>query len=159
MPQKLSTLQHDEDGAVAVEASLVLPVLLLLALGILQFGIIMNTYMTATSAASAGLQTFSVMRGISGSYTAALAAAKSAALRSIWNVSSSDVSVSFLVNGSSCASDTACDLALTNAAPPSTGGAGGTSQVSISIACKGLKFLPELPVMCPVNAMLQGTVQ
>jgi Flp pilus assembly protein TadG len=159
MKQKISALVTSEEGSVAVEASVVLPVLLMLALGILQFGIIMNTYMTATSAAAAGLQSISVMRGISGSYTAALNAAKAAATRSIWNVPSSDVSVSFSVNGSSCASDTACDLALTSAAPPSSGGAGGTSQVSISIACKGLRFLPELPVMCPVNAVLQGTVQ
>jgi Flp pilus assembly protein TadG len=159
MRKGFRTLIRNEDGSVAVEASVVLPVLMLLALGVLQFGFVINMYMTATSAASAGLQTFAVMRGVSGSYNAAVAAAKNVASRAAWKVAAADIAVTLTVNGTTCTTDTGCDLALAAGGPPSTGGAGGTSEVNVSIACKGLKFLPALPVMCPVAAKLQGPVQ
>lgn len=155
----LFALMRDRDGGVALEAAVVLPVLLVLALGILQFGIIMNIYMTATAAAAAGLQTFSVMRGISGSYNATVTAAKNAAQLAAWRVSATDVTVSVYVNGTACATDTSCDLALTNAAPPSTGGAGGTTKVGVTVACTGLRFLHSLPSMCPITTEIQGIVQ
>lgn len=159
MLRKMLVSARDEEGSVATEAAFVLPVLMLLAFGILQFGFILNIYMTATTAAAVGLQTLSVMRGVSGSYNATVAAAKNTAVLSACKVQAADVTVNVLINGTACTTNSACDTALAAAAPPSTGGAGGTSEVSVTIACTGLQLLPSLPVMCPITSDLKGVVQ
>lgn len=149
---------RNQDGSVVAEAALALPLLLLVAMGILQFGFVMNLYITATTAAAVGLQTFSVMRNVPGAYDATVTAATNAAVSSAWKVLASNVTVGIRVNGVTCTSAT-CDNALIAAGPATTGGAGGTSEVSVTIACTGLTFLPSLPVMCPVSASLKGTIQ
>jgi TadE-like protein len=121
-------LVTNEEGAALIEAVFVLPLLIFMVIAALQFSITMNIYMTATSAAAAGLKVFDAYRGITGSYTAATNAATNAAKLSAWKIAASDISVSLWVNSSACSTDTACDAALTSNGPPGTGGPGSSTK-------------------------------
>jgi Flp pilus assembly protein TadG len=48
--------KKDESGAAAVEFAIVLPVLLLLVFGIIEFGLLFNRYITVTHAAREGVR-------------------------------------------------------------------------------------------------------
>jgi Flp pilus assembly protein TadG len=54
-----------KDGQAAVEFALVLPVLLVLVTGIIQFGLLFNKYITLTDAVGSGAQALSLGRGLS----------------------------------------------------------------------------------------------
>lgn len=49
-----------EDGAAAVEFALVLPVLILLVFGIVEFGLVFNRWLSVTHAAREGVRTYSL---------------------------------------------------------------------------------------------------
>ena len=49
-------VKKDESGAAAVEFAIVLPVLLLLVFGIIEFGLLFNRYITVTHAAREGVR-------------------------------------------------------------------------------------------------------
>ena len=55
--------QQDEDGVVAVELALVLPVLVMLVFGIIQFGIAFNRYQGVHAAAREGARVGAVVPG------------------------------------------------------------------------------------------------
>ena len=61
MTKRLSTLRND-DGQAIVEFALVLPILMAILLGIIQFGIIFNNYITLTDATRAGARKAAVSR-------------------------------------------------------------------------------------------------
>jgi Flp pilus assembly protein TadG len=158
----------NENGTAMIEAVLVLPLLIIIVVGILQFAIAMNIYMTATSAAVAGVQVFDTYRGIPNSYTAATTAAKNAMQLAAWKIATSDISISLWVNSSPCSADSSCDLALTNNGPPGSGGAGSSTKIQVQVNCRGLNLLPtmpflttslSLPSLCPVIVQLNGVVQ
>jgi Flp pilus assembly protein TadG len=54
-----------EDGQAMVEFAIVLPLLLLLVTGMIQFGLLFNKYITLTDAARNGAQTLAIGRGLS----------------------------------------------------------------------------------------------
>jgi Flp pilus assembly protein TadG len=59
-------LISDEQGQTMTEMAIVLPVLLLLLFGIIQFGIVFNNYVTLTDAVRAGARKGAVSRQIQG---------------------------------------------------------------------------------------------
>ena len=59
---KLRTRYRNERGQAIVEFALVLPILMAILLGIIQFGIIFNNYITLTDATRAGARKASVSR-------------------------------------------------------------------------------------------------
>jgi Flp pilus assembly protein TadG len=61
MTKRLSTLRND-DGHAITEFALVLPILMAILLGIIQFGIIFNNYITLTDATRAGARKAAVSR-------------------------------------------------------------------------------------------------
>jgi Flp pilus assembly protein TadG len=61
MTKRLSTLRND-DGQAITEFALVLPILMAILLGIIQFGIIFNNYITLTDATRAGARKAAVSR-------------------------------------------------------------------------------------------------
>ncbi|MDP9884815.1 Flp pilus assembly protein TadG [Sinomonas atrocyanea] len=89
--------QHPERGAAAVEFALVLPALLLLVLGIIDFGRIFSAQQTLTYAARAGARVMVLQN----SQTAAVTAAQNAA-SPLGQLPSS----SFAVSPSTCTSGT-----------------------------------------------------
>jgi Flp pilus assembly protein TadG len=76
-----TTRRNRQQGQALVEFAILLPVLLLLLLGIVQFGLAFNNYIQVTSAAREGARKASVSRslGSSAAATAARTAAKGAA--------------------------------------------------------------------------------
>jgi Flp pilus assembly protein TadG len=78
---ELTTTRTNKDkGQALVEFAIILPILLLLLLGILQFGVVFNNYIQVTSAAREGARKAAVSRtlGTTGATSAARTAAKSA---------------------------------------------------------------------------------
>jgi Flp pilus assembly protein TadG len=66
MPQKINTADMNEErGQTMAELALVLPVLLVLLLGIAQFGVAFNNYISLTDAVRAGARTAAVSRNAS----------------------------------------------------------------------------------------------
>jgi Flp pilus assembly protein TadG len=51
---------HAEDGAAAVEFALVVPILILLVFGIIEFGFVFNQWLSVTHAAREGVRTYSL---------------------------------------------------------------------------------------------------
>ena len=94
-----------EDGQAITEFALILPVLVALLLGIIQFGIVFNNYLTITDAARAGARKAAVSRFIGDNGAAAKTTAQNSAQQldqtalkvtvtsTNWNVPGSDVNV------------------------------------------------------------------
>jgi Flp pilus assembly protein TadG len=94
-----------EDGQAITEFALILPVLVALLLGIIQFGIVFNNYLTITDAARAGARKAAVSRFIGDNGAAAKITAQNSAQQldqaalkvtvtsTNWNVPGSDVNV------------------------------------------------------------------
>jgi Flp pilus assembly protein TadG len=68
-----------EDGQAVAELALVLPILIAVLLGIVQFGILFNNYITLTDATRTGARKATVTRFVADSGAAAVATVKSAA--------------------------------------------------------------------------------
>ena len=94
-----------EDGQAITEFELILPVLVALLLGIIQFGIVFNNYLTITDAARAGARKAAVSRFLGDNGAAAKTTAQNSAQQlnqtdlkvtvtsTNWNVPGSDVNV------------------------------------------------------------------
>jgi len=72
---------RDENGQTMAEFAMVLPILVLLLFGVIQFGILFNNYVTLTDAVRAGARKAAVSRplGPSGAVAAAQAAVRNSA--------------------------------------------------------------------------------
>jgi len=99
-------------GAVAFEFILVAPVLLLILFAILYLGIALNNQLILTAAAQQGVQTLSLGRGTSTPYTTAENAITSSAV----NLTTTKITQTVTIGGSSCGSDSACSALLTSGA-------------------------------------------
>ena len=64
-------IRRDERGQTAVEFALVAPILIVLVLGIMQFGVAFHDYVTITDAARAGARQAIIARLAGGDFTAA----------------------------------------------------------------------------------------
>jgi Flp pilus assembly protein TadG len=157
-----------------IEAAFVFPVLIFLMLGIFQIAIYISVSTSTQSAAAAASQIFASYRGGSGSAQAAANAAVSALETStVWQVSPSDISIKMYVNGAVCASCTgstnttatcqssACDTALTAAAPVISSSSSNvtSSSVSVQTNCSGISFVKSIPLTCPMTSQINGAVQ
>lgn len=65
MPARSIARLWREEGQALVEFAVILPVLLMLLTGIIQFGLAYNKYITLTDAAQSGAQTLALGRGLS----------------------------------------------------------------------------------------------
>lgn len=117
-------IARDCAGSPAVEFALVGPVLLLLMFGIVTFGIAINNYIELTDAVRSGGRTFAISRSSSTPYTSTTSAITSSAP----NLTAAKINTTMTVNGTACASDSACSTALSTAA-------GGTLTVRATYPC------------------------
>ncbi|MGF6571991.1 Flp pilus assembly protein TadG [Paraburkholderia sp. GAS333] len=101
-----------QKGIAAVELAITLPVLLLIVLGLAQFGWMLSNYMMVSNAASAGARYFAAQRGTTNPYTGTQAQVQTSAAV----LNSSNLSITASVNGGNCTSDAACAADLTSAA-------------------------------------------
>jgi Flp pilus assembly protein TadG len=120
-----------ERGAVTIEFAFLLPILLLLLLGAIQFGLVLKNYVMLTNAASVGAMQFAISRSnttpASGTWTAITNAAPNLTpttnLTMILSVNGTACTSASGVNSSSTAAsyDSACATALSGAAPSANG--------------------------------------
>lgn len=120
-----------QKGIAAVELAITLPVLLLIVLGLAQFGWLLANYMMVSNAASAGARYFAAQRGTTTPYTGTQAQVQSSA--SIMN--SSNLSITASVNGGNCTSDANCAADL-------TGAASGAALASAAVTVTYSNFSP-----------------
>ncbi|WP_255768018.1 TadE/TadG family type IV pilus assembly protein [Pseudarthrobacter sulfonivorans] len=99
-------MKHDERGAVAVEFAILLPLLLMLVLGTIEFGRAYNARVTLTNAARDGVR---VMAITTNNVVAAKTAAANAAASVSSSITPSNVTVEVCTSASSCAPVTACN--------------------------------------------------
>jgi Flp pilus assembly protein TadG len=121
---RIGDFHGDSKGTSAVEFALIAPVLIMMGLGLLIFGIALNNKSIVIHAAAAGIQQFSVSRGAATPYTTTVTAIKSAAT----GLTTASLGITITANGAACASDSACTTALQ--------GAGGQSAtVLVTYPC------------------------
>jgi Flp pilus assembly protein TadG len=147
LPPQLTHGGAENSGSMALEAAFLLPALTLVALGVMQFGLVLNNYAMLTDAAGAGLRQLTIERGFPTPYTDAVNQITGTATA----LSTSNLSITLSVNGAACASDAACVTALINAQ-------GQAAQVTVSYSCS-LQLTPLLPNPCPLTSTIFGLVQ
>ena len=114
-----------QKGSAAVEMAVMTPIILLILLGVAQFGWLLANFVAVSNAASSAARTFASQRGTTAPYTTTLAQAKAAA--SFLNQSS--ITISTTVNGVACTDDAGCAADL---APASSAAANVPVKVSVS---------------------------
>ena len=114
----------DQRGAAAVEFALVLPMLLFVLFGIIQFGLTLNNYLVLTDGVRAGAREFAISR----SSTTPYSSSKSAVTNSAANLTATSITITMRVNGTACAPDAACVTALSTAS-------GGAALVTATYPC------------------------
>ncbi len=142
----LGFAKHKSGGS-AVEFALIVPVLLLVLLSIVQFGIVLNNYVEVSAAARASERQFALARGSTTPVTNATSAVKNSAP----NISPT---LTFSVNGTACATDTLCQTQLSTAA-------GLPSSVTAKYSCAnllsvmGYKFAPSCTLVSTTTELVE----
>jgi Flp pilus assembly protein TadG len=99
-----------QQGVVAIELALATPVLIAIVLGIAQFGWLLANSVMVASAASAAAQNFAFQRGTTTPYSSTQTQMTSSSSL----LKSQNLTLTTIVNGTQCSSDTSCSTALTN---------------------------------------------
>jgi Flp pilus assembly protein TadG len=104
----VARLAGDRSGAAAVEFGLIAPILLMMLLAIVQFGLTLNNYLELTDGVRVGARNFA----ISSTSTTPLTTAKTAVTNAAANLTAANITLTFSVNGTACTTDSACQTAL-----------------------------------------------
>jgi len=147
----------DRAGTVMIEFVLVLPVLLVLLLGVLQFGLLYYQYTALTGATAAGARQFSLSGTAPYSNTVdAITNATCNPSSSVCALQSANLTITLAVNGTACTSDTSCSTALSAAYTASQ-----PITVTVSYACTLLMPTSwiNLTGICPITLTLAQRVQ
>ncbi|HEY1750847.1 MAG TPA: TadE/TadG family type IV pilus assembly protein [Caulobacteraceae bacterium] len=143
-------LPGDRSGAQAVEFALIAPLLIMLIMGTVQFSIALNNYIELTEAVRTGGRTLAISRAMASAtpYSTAVSNIKSSA----GNLTPAHISITMSVNGTACATDSACSTALSAAA-------GQTASVSATYPCNltviGFNFVPH----CTLSSQTSDLVE
>jgi len=138
------------NGVASVEFALVAPVLFLLVLGMCQFGITLNQYITLTNAVRSGARQLSISRGGTTPWTDTL----NQIYWSAPNLTSGSLTISVSVNGTACASDAACKSALT-----AVGATGAPAVVTASYPCTLAFFGYNFASVCNLSAQTTERIE
>lgn len=158
MRPRVFEVVRDCAGAAFLEFALVLPVLLLVMFGIMQFGLIFYHYIMVTNGAAVGARQFSISRLDTTPYTDTVTAIQNA------TTLGSNVTITLKVNNAACTTNSQCQTDLQNAylagsSPPEA----VSVQVQFSASCsfEDLIEVPGFPIhlnLCPTSTM-QAPVQ
>ncbi|HEX3664439.1 MAG TPA: TadE/TadG family type IV pilus assembly protein [Rhizomicrobium sp.] len=122
-----------ESGVAAIEFAFLAPVLLLMIAGVCQFTMVLGNYMTLEHAVGAGARTLAISRGDSTPVTDT----QTQVYASAGNLTASNITISYSVNGTSCSSDTGCGAALAAGVPAQV-----TATYPCSLVVMGTNFAP-----------------
>ena len=139
-------LRKDRRGASLVEFAIGLPVLMLIGLGMLKFGVAMSQYVMLTNAASSGATALALARGTTTPYTTATTAITSSAP----SLKSGSITTTVKVNGTACTTNTGCAALLT---------AGATAQVTTTYPCDLTVMGRNFKSGCTLSAQSAQMVQ
>lgn len=142
-------LFENRAGSVAVEFALIVPVIIFLLQGIVVAAVALNKYVMLTDAVRVGVRQLAISRGIS-------TTPRSDVLNRIYasapNLTPADLTVTIVVDGTTCISDASCVTAL-NAAQ------GKPAQVVAAYPCK-LKVIDyDFAPACRLNAQTTEYLQ
>jgi Flp pilus assembly protein TadG len=126
-------VERQRTGTAAVEFALVAPMLLLLVLGMCQFGITLNQYLTLTNAVRSGARQLSMSRGDATPHTDTI----NQIYGSAPNLTQASFTISLLINGTPCTTDAGCVTALAAGLPATV-----TASYPCSLAFFGDNFAP-----------------
>lgn len=108
-----STQRHKRQrGIAAIEFALLVPPLLVIVLGMAQFGWLLGNYVMVANATSSAARYFAAQRGTTTPYSAT----KTQVNTSASYLSTGNLSITTYVNGTQCTSDSDCATALASAA-------------------------------------------
>jgi Flp pilus assembly protein TadG len=134
-------LAHDRTGAAAVEFAFIAPILMVVAVGIAQFGLVLNDYVMLTEAVRDGARQLALSRGGSTPLTTTVNQIYSAAP----NLTQSSLTIEITVNGTDCDSDAACQTALNTAS-------GKAAVVNATYPCKLLVMAVDYAPSCTLSS-------
>ena len=157
MYRSVSTLYHrligDKRGTSALEFAFVAPVLFLLLLGIVQFGLTINNYEMLTGGTQAAARQFALSRGSATPSSSTTNALYNAAP----NLTQAKLSIKLSVNGVQCsaggtAGDSSCQTAL-------SAGQGKPATVSASYPCNLSFFGYDFASPCTLTSQMTESVE
>jgi Flp pilus assembly protein TadG len=145
---------RDCAGSVALEFAMVVPLLLAVLLGIVQFAIFFNTMAVLTNATASGALVFSQGRSFPTPYSSAVSAIQTSA--GTLNIANLGITAS--VSGVPCASDTTCQSAF--------GSGGVPAMLTVTYPCplvlstSTLQWIGiDTSKFCPLSATMTAYVQ
>jgi len=155
------SFKDDTRGSVLLEASLVMPMVVLLIAGIADYGITLYQYHTLSTATGSAVRQLIVSRGFASPYEPPSGSTLNEGVvgqYAIWapniTVSKSQITVSVADSAGTlqtCNSNSTCKTLLDAAA-------GRQAKVSLSYPCT-TTFLPNMISPCPIKASASGMVE
>jgi len=115
---------RDRSGTSAIEFAFIAPVLMLLALGTVQFGLTLHNYITLTDGVRTASRQLAVSRGGGTPYSDTI----DQIYRSAPTLTRANLTVALSINGTTCSTDTTCASAL-------AGAQGRPASVSATYPC------------------------
>lgn len=108
-----------------IEFMFAMPVLLLIGVGMMKFGVAISHYQMLTNAAAQAVTNFALSRGTTTPYTTTTTAITNAAP----SLTAASITKTLKINGTACTSDSDCSSKMT------TAGAGATALVILTYPC------------------------
>jgi Flp pilus assembly protein TadG len=142
--------RRERAGTAAVEFALVAPMLLLLVLGMCQFGITLNQYLTLTNAVRSGARLLSISRGGATPWTDTINQVHGSAP----NLTPGSLTIVTTVNGTTCAADATCKAALSAA-----GATGAPAIVSATYPCSLAFFGDNFAPGCTLTSQTTERIE
>jgi Flp pilus assembly protein TadG len=133
-------------GTAAVEFALVAPMLLLLVLGMCEFGITLNQYLTLTYAVSAGARQLAMSRGDATPWTDT----RNLMYSSAPNLTQAGLAITTSINGTACSTDATCKAALA---------AGLPTTVAATYPCSLAFFGYNFAAVCTLSSQTTERVE
>jgi Flp pilus assembly protein TadG len=146
--RRAADLTGDRSGAAAVEFGLIAPILLVMLMAIIQFGLTLNNYLELTDAVRVAARNFA----ISGTATTPMSSSTTAADNSAANLTASSLTLTYSVNGAACSTDATCATALA-ADAGDTASVTGTYPCSLSVM--GVNFAPSCTLSSSTTDMVE----
>ena len=144
---------RSEDGQSLLEFALCAPILLIVVTGISTFGFTLNNYLVMTNAVNTSAQLLAIMRS-SPTYTDPCAAAVTAFQNAAPILKSASLKYSFVLNGTSYASNTtSCTAGVSNLVQ------GQSAQMTVTYPCNLAVYGANLLPGCTLKVQTTEIVQ
>jgi Flp pilus assembly protein TadG len=157
MTRIFRSLHKDTDGSVLLEATLVMPVIVVLIAGIADYGVTLYQYHTLSTATSSALRQLIVSRGFNNPYASTIAQYKTWAPNIA--VTSSQVTVSVEDPSTTPSTMKTCtDVTTVTCKTLLDAAAGKQATVKLNYACK-TTFLPNIASPCPIKITMSGMIE